>query len=887
MRRQEARGESRRPDLGRVGRRRGRHLPFHLARVRGTPHVSETPASTSPVEVPPLTERLRLLLVDDDEVDRLLVQRLLGTTGLAVDVVEAASGSEALEHLKARSFDVILLDFFLPGEDGFWVLCEMGSRGSRSPIVVLTGQGSEQTAVELMKAGASDYIAKSRLSAERLEQSLRQAMRLHLAEQRHRALAEALPQIVWTAGPDGRPDYFNQRWYDYTGLPARPASEERGSAPPLLPRDVLHADDVMGCLDRWSESRLAGGAFECEGRIRRHADGAWRWHLIQALPLRNAHGRILQWLGTCTDIDDQKRAAETLSFLAEASTMLTASLEMSVTLERLSALILPRLGDWCAVYLQDDDGPVRQAMVAHVDASRVPLLREQHRAFNPSATASHGVARVLRTGVPELVPELTDAVLHEALGPAGDDARIRPGSWIIVPLWAQRRVFGALMVCALPSGRRYGARDMELVQELARRAEIAIDNARLFEMAKAEHLGAEQANRAKDEFLAAVSHELRTPLMAMVGWTRMLRSGQLGPEKAARALEAVERNTQVQTQLIEDLLDVSRIITGKMRLEIRPVVPGMFIEAALDSVRHAAEAKGVTLCAELPPGSGSIHGDADRLQQVVWNLLSNAIKFTPRGGQVTVRLRWVEGHVVIEVQDTGQGIPRAYLGQIFERFWQVDGSSTRKHGGLGLGLAIVRHLTELHGGTIEATSQGEGHGALFRLTLPLATAASSRGSAPLVQVQARQEVPSLDSGVLKGLQVLVVDDEPDALELLAVVLESRGAQVFTASSTRQALEKHQLHRPHVIISDIGMPGEDGYSFIRRLRALPLEQGSQTPAIALTAFARMEDRTRALLAGFQMHVPKPIEPAELIIVLASLTGRHPQVDSQLQAVRQAP
>ncbi|NOK34462.1 response regulator [Corallococcus exercitus] len=828
-----------------------------------------------------MTEHLRLLLVDDDEVDRLLVQRLLGTTGLSVDVVEAASGSEALEHLKARPFDVILLDFFLPGEDGFWVLRELGSRGSRSPIIVLTGQGSEQTAVELMKAGASDYIAKGRLSAERLGQSLRQAMRLHLAEQRHRALAEALPQIVWTAGPDGRPEYFNRRWYDYTGLPPVSSREERGSTSAMLPRDVVHADDVVGCLGKWNESRQAGAPFECEGRIRRHADGTYRWHLIQALPLRNAHGHILQWLGTCTDIDDQKRAAETLSFLAEASTMLTASLEMSVTLERLSALILPRLGDWCAVYLQDDDGPVRQAMVAHADPTRVPLLREQHRAFPPPATASHGVARVLRTGVPELLPELTEDVLLEVLGSRGDDERIRPGSWIIVPLWAQRRVFGALMVCASPSGRRYGARDLELVQELARRAEIAIDNARLFEMAKAEHLGAEQANRAKDEFLAAVSHELRTPLMAMLGWTRMLRTGQLGPEKAARALEAVERNTQVQTQLIEDLLDVSRIITGKMRLEIRPVNPAAFIEAALDSVRHAADAKGVTLSAELPPGPGSIHGDADRLQQMVWNLLSNAIKFTPRGGQVTVRLRWVEGHVLIEVQDTGQGIPRAYLGQIFERFWQVDGSSTRKHGGLGLGLAIVRHLTELHGGTIEATSEGEGHGALFRLTLPLSAAAASRGSPPLLQTQARQEAPSLSRSVLEGLQVLVVDDEPDALELLGVVLENRGAQVVTASSAREALEKQQRHRPHVIISDIGMPGEDGYSFIRRLRALPLEQGGQTPAIALTAFARMEDRTRALLAGFQMHVPKPIEPAELIIVLASLTGRHPLVDERVR------
>ncbi|RKH68756.1 response regulator [Corallococcus llansteffanensis] len=827
-----------------------------------------------------MNEPLKLLLVDDDEVDRLRVQRLLHTAGLTAEVVEATSGSEALGHLETQSFDAILLDFLLPGEDGFQVLRELGAKAPRSPIIVLTGQGSEQTAVELMKAGASDYISKAKLSAERLEQSLRQALRLHLAEQQHRALAEALPQIVWTAGPDGRPDYFNRRWYDYTGLPHWP-SPEGGAREEQLLRGVIHSDDIPACLGRWSESRQAGAPFECEGRIRRHADGAYRWHLIQALPLRNAHGRILQWLGTCTDIDDQKRASETLSFLSEASTMLTASLEMSVTLERLSALIVPRLGDWCAVYLLEDNGPARQVMFAHADPSQVPRLRELHRAFPPPSTALHGYPRVLRTGEAELVPELTDAMVQEALGPLEEpgDAQLRPGSWIVVPLWAQRRIFGALKVCTLRPGRRYTARDLELVQELARRAEIAIDNARLFEMAKAEHLVAEQANRAKDEFLAAVSHELRTPLMAMLGWTRMLRSGQLPPEKHARALEAVERNTQVQTQLIEDLLDVSRIITGKLRLEIRSVNPGECIEAALDSVRHAADAKGVTLRSELAPDVDPIHGDADRLQQMVWNLLSNAIKFTPKGGEVVVRLRRAEGCVLIEVEDNGQGIARSYLSQIFERFWQVDGSTTRKHGGLGLGLAIVRHLTELHGGSIEAFSEGEGHGTRFSLKLPLATDAQGKASPPPFLATARLETPVLPVPVLKGLQVLVVDDEPDARELLTVVLESRGAQVFTAASAREGLEKLRLFRPQVVLSDIGMPGEDGYSLIRRLRALPPDQGGQTPAIALTAFARMEDRTRALLAGFQMHVPKPIEPAELIIVLASLTGRHPQVEER--------
>ncbi|SEK28297.1 PAS domain S-box-containing protein [Stigmatella aurantiaca] len=838
--------------------------------------MSDSSTPELAAEAPERSESLKLLLVDDDEVDRLTVRRYLATSGITAELVEATSGLEALECLKEQSFDVILLDFLLPGEDGFWVLREIGKRGTHSPVIVLTGQGDEQTVIELMKAGAADYLSKVKLSAERLEQSLRQAMRLHLAEQQHRALAEVLPQIIWTARPDGRPDYYNRRWYEYSGWGPAQSLEADWSG-------VLHPEDLPGCLAQWNASVQSGTPFEAESRLRRHVDGTYRWHLIQALPLRNAHGRIIQWLGTGTDIDDQKRAAETLSFLAEASTMLTASLEMSVTLERLSALLIPRLGDWCAVYLQEDDGPIRQALVAHADAAKVPLLRELHRTFPPAVGAGCGYPRVLRTGIAELVPELTGQMIQQALGPVeqlDSSGQLRPSSWIVVPLSAQLRVFGALQVCLAGPGRRYTARDLELVQELARRAEIAIDNARLFEMAKAEHLSAEQANRAKDEFLAAVSHELRTPLMAMLGWTRMLRTGQLPPEKHARALEAVERNTQVQTQLIEDLLDVSRIITGKMRLEARLVNPREFIEAALDAVRHAADAKGVLLHSELAPDTGSISGDTDRLQQMVWNLLSNAIKFTPKGGQVTVRLQRMDASVLIEVEDNGQGIPKGSLSHIFERFWQVDGSSTRKHGGLGLGLAIVRHLTELHGGTIEAFSQGEGKGALFSLKLPLATVPVLQGTPPPVQPPSRVGAPQLLAPDLEGLLVLVVDDEPDARELLTVVLENCRAQVITAASAWEGLERLQRSRPQVVISDIGMPGEDGYSFMRRLRALPVERGGQTPAIALTAFARMEDRTRALLAGFQMHVPKPVEPAELVLVLASLTGRQAQVAKRL-------
>jgi PAS domain S-box-containing protein len=825
----------------------------------------------SPGNPAAMNESLRILLVDDDEVDRIGVQRVLRTSGLDAEVVEVDGGADAVALLREQAFDLVLLDFRMPGYDGLWVLREAARLGLNVPFVMLTGQGDEHTAVELMKAGAADYIPKAKLTADVLEQRLRQTLRLHLAQQQHRTLAEALPLLVWSARPDGTCDYVNRRWCEYTGLTFEETLRRGWSA-------ICHPDDAPSSQARWDASLSSGEPFEVSTRVRRDADGAWRWHLNRALPLRNAHGHIIQWLGTCIDIDDQKRATETLSYLAEASTQLTASLDMSATLERLAALIVPRLGEWCAIYLLAEDGSGPEpVMVAHADPARTPLVRELHRRYPLPRDYPGSYPHVLRTGESELVPEYTEEMFLRALGgrePLGPLECVRPGSWMLVPLRAQQRVFGALRVCGIGPDRRYTRRDLELVQELARRAEVAIDNARLFEVAKREHQRAEQANRAKDEFLATLSHELRTPLTAILGWTRMLRSGHLSPEKQARALETVERNAQVQTQLIEDLLDVSRIIAGKVRLEMRPVCPRAVVEAALDSVRPTAEAKGVLLHAALDPAAGSIRGDPDRLQQVVWNLLSNAIKFTPKGGRVEARLRRTEASIVIEVEDNGQGIPLDFLPHVFERFRQFEGGAMRKHGGLGLGLAIVRHITELHGGTIEAHSEGEWRGARFTVTLPLAAVLPEAEKVPMAPAAVRESRPFTVKPELQGLRVLVVDDAQDARDFVATVVESCGAQALIASSAAEAMDQALRLRPDIIVSDVGMPGEDGYSLIRRLRMLPPHEGGQTPAIALTAFTRMDDRARALLAGFQMHLAKPVEPSELVRVLASLTGRGP-------------
>ncbi|HYP52105.1 MAG TPA: ATP-binding protein [Pyrinomonadaceae bacterium] len=384
---------------------------------------------------------------------------------------------------------------------------------------------------------------------------------------------------------------------------------------------------------------------------------------------------------------------------------------------------------------------------------------------------------------------------------------------------------------------------------------------------------AEAANRIKDEFLANVSHELRTPLTAILGWTHMLRTGQLDGEAAVRGLATVERNARAQAQIVEDLLDVSRIISGNLYLDVRPANPSDFIEAAVEAVRPAAEARGVRLQKVIDTSVSAVACDPARMQQVVWNLLSNAIKFTPRGGRVRVKREGSGSHVRITISDDGDGIRSDFLPFVFDRFRQADMSSTRLHGGLGLGLSIVKHLVELHGGTVTAESEGAGAGSTFTVTLPLVSTPEEACEAACADATTDAGVPSFDAlERLDGVRVLVVEDEPDTRELLKVMLEQCGAQVTTAPSAAEAFALLEESPPDVLVSDIGLPGEDGYEFIGKVRALPAERGGRVPAIALTAYARSEDRLQALRAGFQMHVSKPVELAELVTVAASLVRR---------------
>jgi PAS domain S-box-containing protein len=416
----------------------------------------------------------------------------------------------------------------------------------------------------------------------------------------------------------------------------------------------------------------------------------------------------------------------------------------------------------------------------------------------------------------------------------------------------------------------------DVTERVAREAELQAQieaRSRLLSSEKLARNEAERANRLKDEFLATISHELRNPLNAILGWAHMLRLGKLTPSNVERAVETIYRNAKSQAQLVSDLLDVSRIISGKLRLDVREVDLLSIVNAAIDSIRPAAETKSIRLQTTLDPAAGPISGDADRLQQIVWNLLTNAVKFTPKGGKIQVKVQRVDSHVEIVVSDSGVGISKDFLPYVFDRFRQADASITRTQGGLGLGLSIVHQLVDLHGGSVSVHSDGEGKGATFTIILPFVGVISSQKDAESVNMAPNDELISLDGlPSLRGLKVLVVDDEADTRELIREVLKECDAEVILSRSVAEALEALEQHKPDILISDLGMPEEDGYSLITKIRALPYERGGHIPAAALTAYARTEDRMRVLRSGFQFHLPKPVDSAELVTVVASLAGR---------------
>jgi signal transduction histidine kinase/ActR/RegA family two-component response regulator len=561
-----------------------------------------------------------------------------------------------------------------------------------------------------------------------------------------------------------------------------------------------------------------------------------------------------------TESEARRRAAEAL---AETGRVLSQSLDVADVACRVADSVRwliranpsvvyrldPATGDYLPLAMSGDAGP-----------------RFGRHFRIPSGVGAVGLA--VRERAPVVTPDLT-ADPRIALDPE-TRARLEAAphrAALVVPLVVHGDIIGALLV-GDRAGRVFTGDEVQLAQVFADQAGIALENARLYEEAtrrreaeQGARAEAEAANRAKDHFLATLSHELRTPLTAMLGWTRLLRTGRLDEAAAARALASVERNTELLTQLIDDMLDVSRIASGKLVIDPRPLDLLVAIDAALDAVRPAADAKAVTVATALDPSAGPVWGDPGRLQQVMWNLLSNAVKFTPSRGRVDVLLERVPDGARITVRDTGQGIRADFLPYIFDPFRQADTGFTRRYGGLGLGLAIARELVEMHGGSIRAESEGEGRGATFTVTLPVI---GLDGPMPLGPSQAQEaQLPRLD-----GARVLVVDDEADARDLVMAALTGTGADVRGVPSVSEALAVVGAAAPDVVVADLAMPGQDGYDLLARIRALE-GRAARTPVIALSAFARVEDRDRALMAGFSAHVAKPAEPAALCRLIATI------------------
>ncbi|MDB5217028.1 MAG: Chemotaxis protein methyltransferase CheR [Myxococcaceae bacterium] len=633
-------------------------------------------------------------------------------------------------------------------------------------------------------------------------------------------------------------------------------------------RDTADASDVSSTARRHGEQRWELG-FDIDALVREY--GILRHCILMEAREANIAMSIDDFdkLAKCLNVGiaeavtaysahrnaEGERQHEELAFLAEAGRVLASSLDWQATLTRLVRVVIPRLADWCAIHLADGD-LANEIRIAHVDPSKTELVREIYATIAWPTGQTFGTLR-------------TDA--SNASDPSNAPDALGTTSSIIVPLRVQRATFGAILLAYSDSGRRHSPDDVLLAEDLASRAAVAIENAHLYELANRERARVEAATRAKDEFVAMLSHELRTPLNAILGWTRLVRHGALAPEKHPHAMEVIERNAEAQNQLVGDLLDVSKVISGTVRINPAQMDLRDVVEMAVEGMRPAADAKRVTIDTDLDHDSTLLRGDADRLQQVAWNLLTNAVKFTPKGGRVQITLRRVESDLELVVEDTGIGIAPEFLPHMFDNFRQSDQSTTRSHGGLGVGLAIAKHLVILHGGTLEGSSDGLGHGSRFTVRLPISPVVSSTVGvkrAPAVRSDDRTAIPE----GLSGLTVLVVDDETDARELLQILLESCGIVVRIAKSAQAALDELERCTPDVIISDIGMPHEDGYSLIEKIRASASEVTRRIPAIALTAYAMAEDRNRALLAGFNLHATKPADPGVLITMVADLAGR---------------
>jgi PAS domain S-box-containing protein len=718
----------------------------------------------------------------------------------------------------------------------------------------------------------------------------REGERLRASEQRYRDLSRQLEIVfegvadgITVEHPSGRLLFANTAAAKICGFSSAAELVEAPLAEVVAKFDVLDQHRKPFPRQELPAQRVLAGEENASAVlcIRERATYRSWWVQLRATAVADEDGNPSLAVNIWHDVTAEHEQTTHAKYLADATAGLAKSLVRDEMLGHLADVLVPGLADWCAVYTLEN-GRLRHRAAAHADPARTSAVRDYAATFALDAARAWDV---VRSGGSAVLNDAADGALNGLTDdPAGQSTlrALGTAAALLVPLVVRDRVMGAVLLVYGEPGRRYERSDVALVEELGRRAGAAVDNARLYDEAqraaraaeqavlRAERAAriAEEASRAKDEFLATVSHELRTPLNAMLGWATLLKDRAADPTMK-RPLEVIHRNAQAQVRIIDDILDMSRVITGKFRVDPRPADLVAIIRDAIEVVRPSAEAKKLEVRFHPEADLCLLVADPERLQQVIWNLLSNAIKFTEPGGAIDVSTRMEASRVICEVKDTGHGIDPAFLPFVFDRFRQADSSMTRRIGGLGLGLALVRHIVELHGGRVEARSEGRGKGASFRVDLPVRAVIPTAPAAPEELLEAAAD--SREPVLLSGVRVLVVDDEADARDLIATVLMEAGAEVETASSAAEGFELFKRFRPDVLVSDIGMPDEDGFSFIRRIRALSLNERSRIPALALTAFARESDRSQALRSGFTAHVGKPVEPEVLTSAVSNLAA----------------
>ncbi|AKT43916.1 PAS domain-containing protein [Chondromyces crocatus] len=779
------------------------------------------------------------LIVDSPEHALLVRDLLTAEHGFEV-LHDARRALQLLERDEAPARLIVHAD---APDPSIVTLCQR-VRASRDratlPLLVLLSPGADALRLEALRAGANDAVVAPLSAAElhaRVDVLLDTA-RAHAAvtverdriaqQQREdqqgeihfRAVADDAPAMLWITRPDSKCVYMSRGWYEFTGQ-----TEDAGLGFGWL--DAIHPDERAKASEAFLLAAERRVPFTIDYRLR-CKDGRYRWAIDAGRPRFGSSGEFLGFIGSIIDINSWKEA--------EA--------ELRDAKERLrEAVDAAEFGTW-----------------------RIDLVRgidNRDAGFNrilglPAEDTASTVFEVFSSTHPDDLAA-AQATWDRALRECGVYEIVHR---IIRPDGAVRWIRNRGQVLTGDGGRPVTATGT--VIDITEQKQSELEREVLLESERAARAEAERASRTKDELVAVVSHELRTPLNAILGWAQLLRRPTRLPEQIDKGLEVIERNARMQAQLVSDLLDVSRIVTGKLHVEVLSIDLEAVVHAALDDLRAPAAAKGITLRARIEPMDVPVQGDANRLQQVVVNLVSNAIKFTPRGGLVDLVLERTGAWVELLVRDTGQGIAPEILPHIFDRFRQADSSTARRHGGLGLGLSIVKHLVERHGGRVRAESNGDGQGATFKVELPCEVIAPLSSPHSVRPPRPRGERTSLE-----GVKVLIVDDEPDALELTRRVLEEQNATVTTALSGAEALKALRADPPHVLVSDIGMPGMDGYTLIREVRADERAAVRDIPALAMTAFVRAEDQRRALDAGFHAHMAKPIEPAELVAIVSNL------------------